>query len=901
MATPTNRPSTTAAVTDAQIKFMEAIHAKNWALARGILRENPHMDVNMFMNTSKNNLNSSPLQFAAQNGQTELVQELIARGADVNYQNARGYTPLIYATRAGHLDSMKAIVEAGADYNMTTGVDATYNNTALHYAAINGDEKAALYLLGLPNINMNHVNGAGNTPYDDTTANDRKNGRLAEQMDRFGALSHHDLNRREAFIAAARAGDAQTVARYIREGVNPNIQTEVDGQTVDVLDLVPQNKPEVREMITQARATAARPQQTTAGRPTQPQQTTPGRPTQPQNQPRTRAAATDAEISFMQAIHEGKWDRAEGILDENPNMNVNIYMDTETNKLRSSPLQFAAQNGQTSLVQKLTDRGADVNYQNANGYTPLMYAAREGHTDSMRTLVEAGADINRTTGVKATVNNSALHLAAYHGRTDAALYLLDQPGINMNHINGSGNTPYDDTTSGEKKHPELARIMEDRGALAASEINESQDLIRAAREGNKAEVERILATRIDPNTQNPNQETALLVAAQNGHTEVVQTLLAAGADVNYANQSENGHNNTALILAAHNGHTQTVQALLQAGANVNQEDVYGSTALHHAAGHASTETTGALLGAPGVEINHTNKNGQTPLMTAASAGKTETALTLLDAGADYTIATPEGKTARDFAQNNQALARIIDGKANEAAAAEREAAAAAEREATQKALAEERAAREAAEAALEEERRPKTQQVGIIDFSDRAHTNAQRDAGRQRTVSIQGRRSVKISKPNQQTAIRTLQGLEASGALKTDATASNGQVQSNAEIYLQRLMLVNQMEGKNSPARKALDCLFNRDGTPKTNLSPDDIKTVQAGVEYSIQHTRTTRNGRGTEYVAQPTQTDYTATTETREVPTAPQPNAAARLGENAERPTAGPTPTRTNNNGVEL
>ena len=153
-------------------------------------------------------------------------------------------------------------------------------------------------------------------------------------------------------------------------------------------------------------------------------------------------------------------------------------------------------------------------------------------------------------------------------------------------------------------------------------------------------------------------------------------------------------------------------------------------------------------------------------------------------------------------------------------------------------------------------------------------------------------RSVIISKPNQQTAIRTLQGLEASGALRP---GENGQ--SNAEIYLQHLILVNQMEGPESPARKALNCLFDRDGNPRTDLSPEDIKTIQAGVEYSIQHTRTTRSERGTVISDKG---DYEAKTETRTVPSAEQPDASRTLGQNAERPPEGPTTPRTNNNRVE-
>lgn len=139
-----------------------------------------------------------------------------------------------------------------------------------------------------------------------------------------------------------------------------------------------------------------------------------------------------------------------------------------------------------------------------------------------------------------------------------------------------------------------------------------------------------------------------------------------------------------------------------------------------------------------------------------------------------------------------------------------------------------------------------TQQVEILDFTEQEHTNTERDVTHSsRTASMHGRRSVIISKTNQQVALTTLRGLEDLDALRPD---ENGQ--SNAEIYLQRLILVNQMEGPESPARKALNCLFNRDGSARTDLSESDIATIRAGVEYSIQHTTTMGNRTVMDYVA---------------------------------------------------
>ena len=57
------------------------------------------------------------LMFAAETGQTNIVNALIARGADVNAQNDRGYTALMLAVQKNHLDAAKALIAAGADVN----------------------------------------------------------------------------------------------------------------------------------------------------------------------------------------------------------------------------------------------------------------------------------------------------------------------------------------------------------------------------------------------------------------------------------------------------------------------------------------------------------------------------------------------------------------------------------------------------------------------------------------------------------------------------------------------------------------------------------------------------------------------------------------------------------------
>ena len=90
-------------------------------------------------------------------------------------------------------------------------------------------------------------------------------------------------------------------------------------------------------------------------------------------------------------------------------------------------------------------------------------------------------------------------------------------------------------------------------------------LVRAARAGDKAAVDRLLAKGVSPDTADALGITALIAAAERGHTEVVEVLLAAGANPNRSDK--NGA--TPLLRAAGGGHVDTVHALIAGGADVN--------------------------------------------------------------------------------------------------------------------------------------------------------------------------------------------------------------------------------------------------------------------------------------------------------------------------------------------
>jgi ankyrin repeat protein len=86
-----------------------------------------HPDTEIEARTPKD---ESPLMLAALKGLTELCQQLIARGADVNKP---GWTPLHYAATNGHLAVMSLLLEEHAYIDAASPNETTPLMMAAHY------------------------------------------------------------------------------------------------------------------------------------------------------------------------------------------------------------------------------------------------------------------------------------------------------------------------------------------------------------------------------------------------------------------------------------------------------------------------------------------------------------------------------------------------------------------------------------------------------------------------------------------------------------------------------------------------------------------------------------------------------------------------------------------------
>jgi ankyrin repeat protein len=127
---------------------------------------------------------------AAERGDTAAVLRLIADGAAINTQDARGRTPLMAATHANRVETVGALITAGADVNIrddrkdnpflyagaeglldilrltiAAGADTKLTNrfggTALIPAAERGHVAIVFELLTRTDVDVNHINNLG--------------------------------------------------------------------------------------------------------------------------------------------------------------------------------------------------------------------------------------------------------------------------------------------------------------------------------------------------------------------------------------------------------------------------------------------------------------------------------------------------------------------------------------------------------------------------------------------------------------------------------------------------------------------------------------------------------------------------------------------------------------------
>jgi ankyrin repeat protein len=580
----------------------------------------------------------------------ELAEPLRAAGADVNRADRFG-TALTYACQVGKVGDARRLLAAGADPN----VPGPGGETPLLAVLADGDrapgdalERVRLLLAGGadPNAGYRHLKG---TLCDDTHPRGTTPLMLAaasgwlpvvEALVEAGAdVNAANRKRQTALTLAARNGHAAVVERLRRAGAAGPVDADRFRAAALVKAAEQGDVGRLRELLG-------------AG------------------VPATAADPADREFTALhRAVYAG---HAEAV-------RVLLAAGADVNATPDRPVIVAASAGPVEIVRALLAAGADVHAGHGDD-TALVTAARHGGLEVVRALIEAGAHTGPTAGrateaaadaghgevvrllLAAGVRPGPATLARAAGHGDPGLVRdLLAAGCDPNAIPDQ----YGHAALVEAVHhycppkkPGKKRRKRRRSPPGGAARTNLPELAEAGAEppGEPADPRRevldlLLTAGADPNARPTWGGGALHWAVGSAHaTVLIPVLVAAGADPNLGD--EQGRSPLMAVMRVHSEpgpeRLTKLQTLLVAGADINARDAHGRAALHHAGQrHASEPEVRALLAA-GADPNAPDAHHRTPLMALVDAADLYKNLpavrALIEAGADVHARDDGGMT-----------------------------------------------------------------------------------------------------------------------------------------------------------------------------------------------------------------------------------------------------------------
>jgi ankyrin repeat protein len=367
-----------------------------------------------------------------------------------------------------------------------------------------------------------------------------------------------------------------------------------------------------------------------------------------------------------------------------------------------TPLHVASGLRNTSMVSFLLSKGADPNAVDKHG-TPLTAAVLQGHLEIVRLLLKAGANpdipgelgrpidmihwaanwypehdaifsalIEARADVKpGAKGNNPLYSAVSRGRTKVALAMIDAGAI----INGA----VVEVAGARADRQVVDALIRRNPKIFAGEGLGSTVLHGAVCSEDAAFFDWVLKRTPDVNARGNEGKTPLHGAARCDNAAAIRALIARGADVNRKDDKggapinqlygvglvpslevlldagadpdiESG-GSTPLMNGVYMNDAEFVRVLVARGADVNRKS-RGATALHEAVRLENLGPAAALLESKQLRVDERNDRGQTALHLAVRVGGAQLVAMLLKRGADPTLRTPEGKTARQLAEEH---------------------------------------------------------------------------------------------------------------------------------------------------------------------------------------------------------------------------------------------------------
>jgi ankyrin repeat protein len=431
---------------------------------------------------------------------------------------------LIQAVKNKDPESVRRLLKERVDVNAPQGD----GSTALHWAAY-VDHLSIADLLIRAGADVSAANDDGATPLHLACTN--RSALMVARLLAAGANANAKLlNGETVLMTCARTGEAKTVQALLAHQADVNVKEAAHNQTA-LMWAAAERHPEVVRLLLAAGGDVT-----------------------------ARSLVYPATVVGEQTQRAGR-----------EKLNYTVL------RGGSTPLLFAAREGDVQSAQLLLDAGANVNDSLPDGMSALVLAAQSGHGEVGTLLLEKGANPNA-----ADIGYSALHAATLRSDLNLVKALMAH-GANPN-LRMTKGTPVRRASADFNLPPPL--IGSTPYLLAAKFL--------------EPEIMRVLvAGGADPKITMPNGATPLMLAAGMGSF-----------------RSRRGNS----VIEPESHVLETVVAAVNLGADINAVNPAGDTALHTAASKGY-DTVVQFLADHGAQLGVKNKRGQTPLMAALTAGR----------------------------------------------------------------------------------------------------------------------------------------------------------------------------------------------------------------------------------------------------------------------------------------
>ncbi|XP_028993933.1 kinase D-interacting substrate of 220 kDa B isoform X1 [Betta splendens] len=339
---------------------------------------------------SRSDNGQTPLMVAAEQGNLEIVQELIRRGATVDLDDIDCWTALISAAKEGHIEVVSELLENNANLEHRD----MGGWTALMWAAYKGRTDVAQLLLekgANPNITGQY------SVYPIIWAAGRGHGQIVHLLLQHGAkVNCSDKYGTTPLIWAARKGHYSSVVHLLANGADVD-QEGANSMTALIVAVKGGYTDVVKELL--------------------------------KRNPNVNMTDKDGNTALAIAAKEGHTEIVQDLLDAGTYVNI-------PDRSGETVLIGAVRGGHVEIVRALLNKYADIDVRGQDGKTALYWAVEKGNATMVRDILQCNPDTESWTKEGETPLIKATKM-----RNIEVVELLLDKGAKVSAVDKKGDTP----------------------------------------------------------------------------------------------------------------------------------------------------------------------------------------------------------------------------------------------------------------------------------------------------------------------------------------------------------------------------------------------------------------------------------------------------------------------------